>query len=161
MGSVPWISGLLLYAMLSAALGCLPALNAWAQDDAALGTELVEQRLATLRDGGSADDSAIVLTYEQVRGQLSQAASLEREAAKYLEAMTTAPQREAEIQARIDALDETRDPDMDLEPLKRADVEARLVLLRGELADANNALDVLKRRLAARETKCITLPVRG
>jgi potassium efflux system protein len=138
--------------MLSAALGCLPALNAWAQDDAALGTELVEQRLATLRDGGSADDSAIVLTYEQVRGQLSQAASLEREAAKYLEAMTTAPQREAEIQARIDALDETRDPDMDLEPLKRADVEARLVLLRGELADANNALDVLKRRLAARET---------
>jgi potassium-dependent mechanosensitive channel len=152
MGFVPSIFGLLLYGMLSAALGCLPVLNAWAQEDAALSTELVEKRLAALRDGGSADDSDVVKTYEEVRGLLAEAASQDREAAKYVEAMTTSPKREAEIQARIDALDDTQDPDLGLDRLGRADIEARLVVVRAELAEANVALDVLKRRLAARET---------
>jgi len=130
----------------------LPGYLATAQSESILSTTLVDQRLDALRESGSASDSEIVTTYEAVKSLLVEAESHQRDAAQYLEAMTTAPQREAEIQARMDARDEEVAVEAGLDDLERSELEARLVVLRTDLGEATNNLDALDRRLAARET---------
>ena len=66
---------------------------------------LVEQRLASLRESGSAADSEIVVAYEKIKSLLVQVESHNQDTAHFIENMPTAPQREAEIQARIDTID--------------------------------------------------------
>ncbi len=124
----------------------------FARTDPQLTAKLIEQRLATLRDEGSAEDSEVVKTYEQARGFLTEAESSQQAATQYLEAMTTAPQRQAEIQSRIDDFETGSKPKPDLSKLDSAELETLLVKVRAELQEANNNIDTLDRQLSARET---------
>ncbi|MEM8661908.1 MAG: hypothetical protein AAGF35_13565, partial [Pseudomonadota bacterium] len=128
------------------------ASSASAQDDMQLTTEIVQQRLDTLMDRGVADESEIAVAYGEVKDLLVEAQSQQRETAGYLQSLTTAPQEEAEIQVRIDALNEEPIDAAALEALSRAELETRLAVLRGEMADVDNTLNTLDRRLAARES---------
>ena len=128
-----------------------------AQEGTELGIPLVEQRLGALRDSGSADDSEVVKAYQKVKDLLIEVESQNRDAANYTDAMITAPQRQAEIQARIDALEEQAETGENLGQLTPGELEARLVVARTELGEANNSQVTLDRRLAARETSNVTL----
>jgi len=77
-----------------------------AQSSTGLTVELVDQRIAQLRAGGTPSDSATLTTYEQARALLNEADSYAREAATYVESLTSAPQREADIQRRLDELED-------------------------------------------------------
>ncbi|MEM6582377.1 MAG: hypothetical protein AAF699_13950 [Pseudomonadota bacterium] len=123
-----------------------------AQDDMQLTTEIVQQRLDTLMDRGVADESDIAVAYTEVKDLLVEAQSQQREAAGYLQSLTTAPQEEAAIQVRISALNEESIDVSALKALSRAELETRLAVLRGEMADIDNTLNTLDRRLAARES---------
>ena len=91
-----------------------------------LTVELVDQRIATLRAGGTPSDNTTLTTYEQTRGFLNDAGSYAREAATYVESLTSAPQREAEIQRRLDAQDEAYEPATELAGLTTDELRARL-----------------------------------
>ncbi|MEM8562442.1 MAG: hypothetical protein AAGF57_09430, partial [Pseudomonadota bacterium] len=131
-----------------------------AQEDMQLTTKIVQQRLDALKERGVADDGEIVVAYEEVKDLLVKAQSQQREAAGYLQSLTTAPQEEADIQARIDAL-EARPIDVGaLQTLSRPELETRLAVLRGEMADIDNTLDTLDRRLAARESNAASIRAR-
>jgi potassium efflux system protein len=130
---------------------------AQAQPATELGIPLVEQRLGVLRESGSADDSEVVRAYKKVKTLLIEVESKNREAANYVGAMTTAPKRQAEIQARIDAIEVYAEADEDLGELTRSELKARLVVARGELGEEKNTLDTFSRQLAARETNKVAL----
>ena len=135
--------------LLLVATGLLFAISVIAQTATVLDTALVEQRLNVLRVSGNADDADTVTDYDSVKKFLNQAQSYGREAANYIEAMTTAPQQEAEIQRRIDALGEVKEKDPRLGNLSSEALEAQLVQARTELSESNNTLATLERRLAA------------
>lgn len=125
-----------------------------------LSMALVEQRLASLREGGRAADSEIVVAYEQVQDLLVQVESHNQDAADHLESMTTAKQRESVMQARIDTIEKDVHTDENLAELTNAELEARLVILRVELAETNNGLDELETRLATREATAAEIRTR-
>jgi small-conductance mechanosensitive channel len=137
--------------------GLLFAATVIAQAAAILDTALVEQRLNALRESGNADDSEIVIAYDGVKRILDQAESYHREAANYVETMTTAPQQEAKIQRRIDAHGEVKERSESLEILSSEALKAQLVQTRTKLGEANSKLATLDRRLAARETNANTI----
>ncbi len=83
----------------------------------ALTFELVDQRIAVLRASGTPSDNLTLTAYEQARALLNEADSYSREAATYVESLTSAPQREAEIQRRLDERDEAYDPAREVEGL--------------------------------------------
>jgi hypothetical protein len=120
------LPGFLLYI-----LWLLLASGADAQPGTELSIPLVEQRLVVLRESGSADDSEVVGAYQKVKGLLIEVESHNRDATNYVDAMTTAPQRQAEIQARIDALEEHAEADESLGKLTRGELQMRLVVARG------------------------------
>jgi potassium efflux system protein len=122
-----------------------------------LDTALIDQRLKELRKEGNADDSGIVQAYEEIRKLLIQAESNHREAAKYMEAMTIAPQREAEIQDRIDAIDDIAETSENLDSLVEEELEARLIVARAELGEINISLASVDQHLARRETDADTI----
>ena len=121
---------------------------------------LVDQRLASLGESGSASDSNIVVAYEQVKSLLVQVESHNQDAAHYVETMTTAPQREAEIQARVDTIEKDVHTDDSLEELTNDELKARLVGVRAELGETSNSLDELEARLATREVKAANIRTR-
>ena len=121
--------------LLFVAAGLLFAASVIAQPATVLDTVLVEQRLNVLRERGNADDSKIVTAYDSVKNFLNQAESYSWEATNYVEAMTTAPQQEAEVQGRIDALGEVEEEDQRLGSLSSEALEAQLVQLRTELSE--------------------------
>ena len=143
--------------LLFVAAGLLFAASVIAQPATVLDTVLVEQRLNVLRERGNADDSKIVTAYDSVKNFLNQAESYSWEATNYVEAMTTAPQQEAEVQGRIDALGEVEEEDQRLGNLSSETLEAQLVQMRTELNDSNSTLATLDRRLVARETNANTI----
>lgn len=87
----------------------LPGLPVAAQTAGELSTDLVDNRLSALRDAGATDENETVRTYTEARGFLVQAESQTKDAATFIEALTSAPAQEAEIQARLDAFDEDRE----------------------------------------------------
>ncbi len=121
---------------------------------------LVEERLASLRASGSTADSDIVVAYEKVKSLLVQMESHNQDTAHYTKAMTTAPQKEAEIQARIDAIEEGVPTEESLGELNNDELEARRAAVRAELGEANNSLDGLEVRLAARESAAAVMRTR-
>jgi potassium efflux system protein len=122
------------------------------QDAPQLSEALVEQRINALRKAGAADSDETLKAYMAVKPWLNRAESLVSDAARYAGEMTDAPRREAEIQARLDAMDSQQDVVEQLENLPGQQLEAELALTQTSLRDASEALDVLDRRLAARES---------
>jgi potassium efflux system protein len=131
-----------------------------AQTPSGLTVELVDQRIAALRASGTPSDNTTLTTYEQVRGFLNDAGSYAREAATYVEALTSAPQREAEIQRRLDAEAEAYDPATELEGLTTDALRARLAEANAAQRDLQSRRDTLDRRLAGRDTSAAAIPAR-
>jgi potassium efflux system protein len=132
-----------------------------AQQSSALSVELVDQRIAALRAGGTPSDNSTLTTYEQARGFLNDADSYAREAATYVESLTSAPQREAEIQRRLDAEVEEYDPTTELAGLATADeLRARLAEAGAAQRDLQSRRDTLDRRLAGRPASATAIPAR-
>ena len=127
---------------------------------AELTTELIDARLSALRAIGAGDTDETLKAYESTLSWLNQAATHNRDKANYLDALTSAPKQEAEIQARIDALEAAEEETADIESFSREELEARLTLTRTELRDATNALDTIEQRLAARETNATRIRTR-
>ena len=125
-----------------------------------LTTELVDARLSILRAGGAVDTDETLRAYESVRAWLNQAASHDRDTANYVDALTSAPMREAEIQVQMDTIEAIPDTFAGTEILSRAELKAQLTLTHTELRDAINELDTLKQRLAARETTALLIGTR-
>lgn len=131
-----------------------------AQPPSDLTVELVDQRLATLRANGTPSDSTTLTTYEQARGFLNDAGSYAREAATFVESLTSAPQREVEIQRRLDAQEEAYNPATELEGLPPDELRTRLAQAGAAQRDLQNRRDTLDRRLAGREASAAAIPAR-
>ena len=114
--------------------------------------DLVEARLDALRAGGAGDADELLNAYETAQDWFVKATSHSLDADNYLDAMALAPEREREIQARINTLEMTEAVTPEMRTLSRKELEAELKLTRTELREAMNALDAIERRLAARET---------
>jgi potassium efflux system protein len=113
---------------------------------------LIEQRIATLRDAGTADDNETLKTYESVQAWLTIAATHARDAAKYVAELTEAPQRAANIQARLDAIESEDTKDDIAETLSGEELNIEFNLAQSQLRDDREQLDLLERHLIARET---------
>ena len=144
------------------AVGLLAVANvSVAQQPSVLTVELVDQRIAALRAAGTPSDNSTLATYEQARGFLNDADSYAREAATYVESLTSAPQREAEIQRRLDAQVEEYDPTTELAGLTTADdLRARLAEAGAAQRDLQSRRDTLDRRLAGRPAGAAAIPAR-
>jgi potassium efflux system protein len=125
---------------------------------AELSLELVDSRLTALEDGGDGDET--LEAYETARDWLGNASAFEQDAAQYVDALTSAPKQEAEIQARMDALETAEDATEVVEGLSREQLEANSTLARTELRDVTNSLDAIEQRLAARETSANQIQTR-
>jgi potassium efflux system protein len=122
------------------------------QEPQELTQALIEQRIATLRAANTADDDETLKTYQTAQSWLTRAANHASDAAQYVAQLTDAPQREASIQARLDAI-ESEDTKADMaETLSGEKLSTELILVQSQLRDDNEKLDVLERRLTARET---------
>ena len=123
-----------------------------AQSEPSLTETLVSQRIEALRASGEMPDEPTLAAYEAVKLWLEQAASHERDAETYVQALTTAPQREAEAQQRLDRLEADQD-DVGV-PLVPSGTEpqAELAAARLALTEESNRLSALERQLAARES---------
>ncbi|HZL95011.1 MAG TPA: hypothetical protein VFB99_15255, partial [Vicinamibacterales bacterium] len=131
-----------------------------AQASTGLTVELVDQRIAALRASGTPSDNAMLTTYEQTRALLNEADAHAREAATYVESLTSAPQREAEIQRRLDERDEAYDPAAEIAGLSADVLNARLALATAEQRELTSQRENLDRRLAAREANVVAIPAR-
>jgi len=130
-----------------------------AQAPSSLTVELVDQRIATLRAGGTPNDNTTLTTYEQARSFLNDAGSYAQEVATYAESLTSAPQREAEIQQRLDEQD-IYDPATELTGLTTDQLRAKLAETGAAQRDLQNRRDTLDRRLSARDTNASAIPAR-
>ena len=119
---------------------------------AELTLQLVASRINTLRASGAENTDETLKTYETTRSWLNQAASQNRDAVNYLAALESAPRREAEILARLDALGSPEQSTGDFEGLSREALEAQLTLTRTDLQNAISSLTSIEQRLAARES---------
>jgi potassium efflux system protein len=146
--------GRLLVALLAAT-----AFEAAAQPPA-LTVDLVDQRITTLRASGTPGDNETLTTYEQARALLNEADSYAREAAAFAESLTSAPQREAEIQQRLDESDEAYDPTTEIAALTAEELAMRLASANAEQRNLQSQRETLDRRFAAREASAAAIPVR-
>ncbi len=128
------------------------AVSALAADAPAITVELVNQRLATLQETTSGESTEAQQSYEQTRALLNTMASMNREAQSYTEALTTAPERAAAIQERLDAMGAEVDPKVELAGLSDPELATRLAAKSAEREEQANRIDALDRRLAARES---------
>ena len=119
---------------------------------AELTLQLVASRISTLRASGAENTDETLKTYETTRSWLNRAASQNRNAVNYLAALESAPRREAEILARLDALGSPEQTTADFDGLSREALEAQLTLTRTDLQNAISSLTSIEQRLAARET---------
>jgi hypothetical protein len=132
---------------------------AWSQSESALTPALAEARVAALLDGGAAEDSEAVATYNAARELLVGAEKHEQETQQYLDALTNAPRRRAEIQSRIEVLEEEEAAVIPA-GLEREALDARLIITRAELNETSGMLEALNRRLAARESSASDIRAR-
>lgn len=119
---------------------------------AELTADLIDARMGALRASGEDDVDELLTAYETAQNWLDKATSHNRDADNYLDALTRAPQREAAIQARMEALEATQAVTAKIATLSRKELEAELKSTRTELREATTALITIEQRLAARET---------
>ncbi len=143
--------------LLIGGIGITPALFAQTAD---LTLGLVDARLEILRDSGAASTDEMIQAYEVARNRLNDAASFNRDAARYVDALSSAPRRQTEIQARIDEFDGNEITSEEVAGLSGEELESRLTLTRSERHDLENLLDSYERRLASRETQSDLLRTR-
>jgi len=140
--------------LLVAAAGISPPAFAQSSD---LTLELIDARLQIIREDGRVPEDEILRGYEVARTRLIDAASFDRDAARYVGALTSSSQREAEIQERIDQLNESVDQPIEISDASFDELASQLALARAELQDAEASLDVQDRRLAIRQTQTDSL----
>jgi len=124
-----------------------------AQDGGELTTALVDQRIANLRAEGLTDSEEPLKTYRSVELWLASSQLHENDAARYVGELTEAPQREAAIQARLDAMQPAPGDDENLASLSAEELEAELLETQSATRDARVERDFLTRQLGARESK--------
>jgi potassium-dependent mechanosensitive channel len=125
----------------------------YAQEDPELTSALIDKRIAVLRAEGVADSDEPLKTYRAIDLWLASTQLHKNDAARYIEELTEAPRREAEIQARLDSLSLVQDGNEDISALSVQDLEAELLLTQSATRDARVVRDILARQLAARESK--------
>jgi potassium efflux system protein len=117
--------------------------------------QLVSARIQILRDAGSQEGSETTLaSYEQVLNWLGEAEAHAAAETTYLGSLTTAPQIEAEIRARLDTKDYAV-PGMDptsVSKLGQSKIENKLTELRVKLRDKSTEKDNLDRRVATEQS---------
>ncbi len=124
-----------------------------AQTNNELSIALIDSRIKQLRESGSTEEDETLKAYQTASKWLDTAASHERDAANYLDALKNAPKRKAEILAWLDSASTTEPQvDYDLEKLSFNELEAKRVLLRTQLSNVTNTRDANERRLSARDT---------
>lgn len=138
------------------------------QEKTALDTDVVQTRIQALRDtgapeGGMPDGSKTTLDlYVDVMNQLREAQAHAATEKSYTESLTTAPQQESEIRARMDSKD-YRGSDIDadsLSTLNQGDLESKLAEIRVSLRDANAAKDNLDRQIATAQNRAPEIQTR-
>ena len=110
------------------------------QTDSDLTLGLVEQRLSALRAEGAEDNDERTIAYTQVQSFVERAETQDREADAYVNALTSAPVREGDIQGRIDELADSDDPRADLAGITTEEVTIRLASRETESINARNRL---------------------
>jgi potassium efflux system protein len=130
---------------------CLSLVSTAFAQDPELTAQLIESRLTDLRLSGVAATDEKVKAYEAAQSWLRQAASNDRDAASYVDAITTAPQREAEIQLRLDALGLAESPPASFSEFSLQELGERIRLTRAKLLEAEKTRDRIDQRLANRE----------
>jgi potassium efflux system protein len=136
-------------------LTLLPS-SASAQDAATLTTDLVDQRINTLKAQGAEDDNDQVVAYNQVRTLLDQAQGYSADYQNYVQSMSEAPQQTQQIQDQLDQLDDY-DPAAEIAGFSPEEMAAQLALTRAERSELDDNLSALDRRLASRESNSSTL----
>jgi potassium efflux system protein len=128
-----------------------------------LSQELVSARIQTLRDAGGQEGSETPINnYEQVLNWLGEAEAHAAAEATYLGSLTTAPQFESEIRARMDTVDYAV-PGMDpasVSQLGKSKIEEKLTELRVELRDTITNKDNLDRRVATEQSSAPNIQAR-
>jgi potassium efflux system protein len=127
------------------------AIPLFAQSDPELNSALVDQRIAALREEGVADSDEPLKTYRAIDLWLTSTQLHKSDAARYIGELTEAPQREARIQARLDAMEPVKNEN--IITLSVQELEAELLLNQSATRDARVARDFLVRQLDARESK--------
>ncbi len=123
-----------------------------AQEHPELTPTLIEQRITALRDVGASDSDETIRRYESAQSWLNRAANYARDTARYHAELTEAPQREAQAQARIDAMESEVVSADESGSLSQEEFDVELSLAQSQLRDANEKRNVLDRRLGARES---------
>jgi potassium efflux system protein len=114
--------------------------------------ELIDLRLQQLSKSGSNQEDEIVNAYQTARNWLDTAASHERDATNYLDALKNAAERKEEILAWVDSASTTESQvEYDLENTSINELQAKLPLLRTQLTNATNTRNANERRLLARD----------
>ncbi|MCB1687429.1 MAG: mechanosensitive ion channel [Halioglobus sp.] len=152
----PWRSATILSPVITCAfMLCvlLQAVPLYAQDGPDLTSDLVDQRIALLRAEGVADSEEPLKTYRAIVLWLASTQLHRNDAARYIEELTEAPRREAEIQARLDSMSSAHDSNEDISAMSVQELEAELLLTQSATRDARVVRDILARQLAARESK--------
>lgn len=80
---------------------------------------LIDASLATLRERSVTGMNETIEAYQVARTRLNSAESFDRDTARYVEALTSAPRLEAEILARIDKFDRNGSTSVELLDLSR------------------------------------------
>jgi len=124
-----------------------------AQEGQELTSKLIDQRIASLRKEGATDADEALKIYRAVDSWLASAQMYKSDAASYIADLKEAPQREARIQARLDAIESLQDTHDDLSTLSAQELEAELLLTQSATRDARVKRDMLTRQLGARESK--------
>jgi potassium efflux system protein len=134
---------------LTASLGLAQAVFA---QNLQLTARLIESRMTDLRVSGVEPTDETFRAYESAQSWLRQAASSDRDADNFVDALTTQPQREAEIQLRMDAYQSVRTLDDGTTESSLEELREQIRLTRSELFEAENERDRIDQRLANRET---------
>ena len=122
--------------------------------------ELIDARLEILRNNGAANTNETLKAYEIAQARLNDAVSFDRDTARYVDAISSAARLQKKFQTRIDEFHGKEITSEEVAGLPREELGSRLVLIRSELQDSENALDIYERRLAGREMQSDLLRTR-
>ena len=126
--------------------------SAWPSDE--LGTDIVQNRIRAIQESASSVEIETILpVYEEALKWLREAEAQKLSAERYAEAQLTSPQRQAEIRARLDALDDEasfigRDS---VKSLSWGELEQQSTEIRAQLTDSVDAREGLDLRIEAQD----------
>jgi potassium efflux system protein len=130
---------------------CLIVVSTAFAQEPELSEQLIASRLTELRSSGIDATDEKVKAYEAAQSWLRRAASHDRDAFNYVDAITTAPQREAQIRQRIEKSELRESPTISFSGLSLQELGEQIRLTRAELLEAEKARDRIDQRLANRE----------